>query len=226
MLQDDDEDDVNQALHRRDKQNDQRRRHRADKRAEHRDDVRHGDDHAHEHDIRHAHDRAADIADDADDGGINDLAADKAHERRVREANGLEDALGGFDREDTVEHFLRLGKKQLHIRQHIAGDDEADEHIEDRTQNGIDAGRHARDHLAHGRQQRSLRPVEQAVRHVSGCGEEHFLHLGIVLKELVDPPGDRVIVILRVEHDALHARIDLRDDEPDEGGDDKQRDQN
>lgn len=45
--------------------------------------------------------------------------------------------------------------------------------------------------LPYGRQQRSLRPVEQAVRHVSGCGEEHFLHLGIVLKELVDPAGDR-----------------------------------
>ena len=32
LLQDDDEDDVDQALHRRDEQNDQRRRHRADER--------------------------------------------------------------------------------------------------------------------------------------------------------------------------------------------------
>ena len=226
LLQDDDENDVNQALHRRDEQNDQRRRHRADERAEHGDDIRHGDDHAHEHDIRHAHDRTADIADDADDGGINDLTADKAHERRVREANGLEDALGRLDGKHAVEHHLGLCEKQLHIRQHIAGDDEADEHIEDRTQNGIDAGRHARDHLAHGRQQRGLRPVEQTVGHIAGRGEEHFLYLGIVFKELVDPAGDRVIVLLIVEHDALNARIDLRDDEPDEGGDDDQGDQN
>ena len=91
-----DEDDEVERLQRVDQQNDQRTRHRADERAEHGDDIRHGDDHAHEHDIRHAHDRAADIADDADDGGVNDLAADKAHERRVREPDSLEDYSGQF----------------------------------------------------------------------------------------------------------------------------------
>ena len=83
LLQNNDEDDEIERLQRVDQQNDQRTRHRADERTEHRNDVRHADNRRNQRRIRHLHERHADVAQDADDRRVYDLADDKAREIRL-----------------------------------------------------------------------------------------------------------------------------------------------
>ena len=94
-------------------------------------DVRHADDRADERRIGHAHEQHAEVGDDADEHGGDDLAHNIAAEDAVRPAGQLQQAVGMLAAEDRHGDLLGLRTELFLKDQDIYGRDDAEQDIED-----------------------------------------------------------------------------------------------
>src|SRR5699024_5028338 len=93
-------------------------------------DVRNAHYDAYQRDIRHIEYRAADKAQDAYDGRVNQLAAEEAHEHLVDKGEAAHDALGVVRRQDAVYDALYLAAELLLVVQQVAGHDDGYEDVQ------------------------------------------------------------------------------------------------
>ena len=123
----------------------QGRGHRTEEGAKEGNDVRHADDRADERRIGHAHEQHAEVGDDADEHGVDDLAHNIAAEDAVRPAGQLQQAIGMLATEDRHGDLLGLRTELFLKDQDIYGRDDAKQDIEDDHHNAVDRARQARD---------------------------------------------------------------------------------
>ena len=150
LLQDQDENHEHQAVHRVGQQQDQRAGNGADERPHKGDDIGDADHDAEQRRLGEAHHQAAQEAEHADDGRIQQLAQQEAVEDVVDEMNLLLHLGQPSVRADTVQRQPGLRREALAGRQQIYGHDQAQQDILDRDGKaghiGRGAGQHGADH--------------------------------------------------------------------------------
>ena len=104
----------------------------ADPRTEKGNHIGHADNHAYQNGIRRADNTGADKADDADDNGVYDLAADKADEGTMDEAEICYQLVPGLAVKYGIDYFLCLSGKFFFTSQQINGDNKADNKVPER----------------------------------------------------------------------------------------------
>ena len=225
LLEDDDEDQEDQRFWRADHQDDDDAGHRAEQRAEEGDEVRHAHDHADQQRVGHAEDREDDVADDADDGRVQELAVDEADEGAVREAQAVEQLLGRLGGQDAVEYALGPGLVGVDIAEQIEGDDDADDQIVDRRHHIAHAGRDVRQKRTEARQHGRLQPADHVLVHIAQQIRDVAADLREVGEHLRRPVGERLDIRRRIDDDGLDAAVELGDDEEEQARDDGQHEQ-
>ena len=139
MLEDHDEDHEHQTLLGADQQDQECRRHRTQEGPEEGDHVGHAHHHADQRRVGHFQDGTADKAQDADDEGVQQLAADKAGEDGVHPPRAAHDRVGIFLRQRGVDR-LAAASQALFLHAHqIDGHDDAHDQVKGKAHRAADA---------------------------------------------------------------------------------------
>ena len=168
-------------------QQQQRAGNRADEGAEERNDVGNPDDHRDQQGGLEAHNQTPDEAQYADNGGVQQLADEKAVKHPVGQRHFLLDPLHPVGPENTVDHQLRLRRQLFPPDQQIGRHDDADQHIFNDGENGTNLGH---------------RPGKQRFRRFRKSGIYPVVDLSVNLP--VNP-----VPLLRVFRMGPHVRVDL-----------------
>ena len=181
----------------------------ADKGTEHRDNIRNADKHADQHGKIKPQDRHGRKGDNADDGGVDDLAHKKAREVYIGVVADAQRVGGHLLRQEGVRQRAQLVQQMVLVRQHVdAGRDRG----KDRHKVGCHAA-DARHDLRHGFGCHCIDFLDHClgiIKHFSGLLqvdavlaldiEQHFLHALYVAGEVREQHTDAV--------------YDLRHDQP------------
>ena len=135
-----------------------------DKGAEEGDHVGHTNDHRYQQRTGELEDQTADIAQHADDGGVHDLAVDKAAEHFVCVLHFLSDQLRPAGADDAVQHQLALLHEPLAAGQHIHRHDDADDQVFGHRHHVQHTNGCAAQDVLHGGQQGVLEPCVPCVQ--------------------------------------------------------------
>ena len=119
LLDDQNQDAEDQRLDGVDQQQDEDAGHRANKRAEHRDNVGDADEHADQHSKVQPQHRHADKSNNADDGGVDDLADEETGEIIVGIVADAQRLLGRTAGQQRVGHGAQLVQQVLLVCQHV-----------------------------------------------------------------------------------------------------------
>ena len=210
LLQNDDENDKIERLQRLDQQYDERARNRSDKGAEDRDDVRHADDRRNQRGVRHLHKRHADVAQNADNCRVDDLADDEAGENPVDISAQIQQVVGSRGLERRDDHLLRLRLERIFRPEDVDGGDQTDDEVRDRLHNRHHRRCERREDLLHIAQKACLDPVF----HIALDRIERPLNISpdlwIILQHIDRPFFKALVVFRRTVDDARDALIELR----------------
>ena len=150
LLQDQDEEDEPDGLDRVLDQNQQGGRDGTDERAEEGDNVRHANDDRDEQCARELDDDADDVAENTDDGGIQNFAVDESTEHFIGVEDFLHDEICPMRLDDAVQNHLGLLRELLAAGEQVNRDDDANDEVLDDRHDAQHADAHTAEDVLHG----------------------------------------------------------------------------
>ena len=214
-----------QRRNRRNHEQDKCTRNRADKGSEKRNHICHADKDANQKRIGHFHEAHADIADDADNHGVNNLADNEAREHPLYITKFCNRVVCDASRQKCEKKALTLCRERLLHIEAVGHHNEADEKVFQEHKKPHHPAGHLGQILIQIRHEVRGNPLHEAVRNLAIALQNHLFHVGIsAVKQHLNPAADRIGTLRQVAREVRNAADELRNQHRNQRGQHREND--